>query len=71
MGLPKIPAMIGISFTLLRIPMAYFFIQWIGVNGIWMSISLSMLFKGIVAFRIYCKKEKEGNWYVNAAKVTP
>ena len=63
--------MIGISFTLLRIPMAYFFIQWIGVNGIWMSISLSMLFKGIVAFRIYCKKEKEGNWYVNAAKVTP
>lgn len=70
LGMPKIPATIGISFTLLRIPMAYIFIQWVGVSGIWMSISLSMLFKGIVAFMIYGKKEKEGNWYVNAAKVS-
>lgn len=70
LGMPKIPATIGISFTLLRIPMAYIFIQWGGVSGIWMSISLSMLFKGIVAFMIYGKKEKEGNWYVNAAKVS-
>lgn len=70
LGFPKIPAMIGISFTLLRIPLAFFLIQWIGVNGIWVSISLSMLIKGIVAFSIYSGKEKEGTWYVNSTQVS-
>lgn len=54
-GKPKIPAAISIIFTILRIPMANF----IGVNGIWLSIALSSVFKGIVAYIIYIFKIKK------------
>ena len=60
LGLPKIPAMISVIFTVARIPMAGLFIQWMGVNGIWTSISVSMLLKGLVALYVYRKKGKEG-----------
>ena len=60
LGMPKIPAIISIIFTTARIPMAWLFIQWFGVNGIWISISVSMLLKGVTAIFIYWKKGKEG-----------
>lgn len=60
LGMPKIPATISVIFTAARIPMAWLFIQWFGVNGIWISISASMLLKGIVALYVYRRKEKEG-----------
>ncbi len=60
LGLPKIPAMISVIFTVARIPMAGLFIQWMGVNGIWTSISVSMLLKGVIALYVYRKKGKEG-----------
>ncbi len=59
LGMPKIPATISIIFTILRIPMAWLFIQWFGVNGIWISISVSMLLKGVTAIFIYWKKERK------------
>ena len=55
-GEPKIPAYISIIFTTLRIPMALLFVNFIGVSGIWLSISLSSVFKGIAAYILYLVK---------------
>ena len=52
--------LLSIVFTAARIPMAWLFTQWMGVNGIWLSISVSMVLKGILAAYVYYKKGKEG-----------
>ena len=68
LGMPKSPATISIIFTTLRIPMAWVFQQWFGVNGIWISISVSMLLKGVTAIFVYWRKGKEGIMNVDTAK---
>jgi putative MATE family efflux protein len=55
-GKPKIPAAISIVFTALRIPMSLILIKPFGVNGIWISIALSSILKGIFAYLI-CTSE--------------
>ena len=52
-GVPKIPALISIGFTILRIPLAIIFTRFFGVNGIWIGISISSILKGTVAYLIY------------------
>lgn len=52
-GKPKIPAAISIIFTVLRIPMALILARFMGVDGIWWSIALSSILKGIAAYLIY------------------
>lgn len=52
-GMPKIPANISIIFTILRIPMALILTPYLGINGIWWSIALSSVLKGLVAYRVY------------------
>ena len=52
-GKPKIPATISIIFTVLRIPMALILVKIMGVNGIWLSIALSSIFKGIADYILY------------------
>ena len=49
----RIPSTISIVFTSLRIPFALLFTIPFGVNGVWMSISLSSILKGTVAFLVY------------------
>lgn len=68
LGMPKIPATISVIFTAARLPMAWLFIQSFGVNGIWISISVSMLLKGVVALSVYRRKEKEGILNVTTIK---
>lgn len=58
-GIPKIPSIISIVFTILRIPMALILIRTFGLNGIWISFSLSSILKGIVAISIYKLKVYE------------
>ena len=53
LGLPKIPAIISIIFTILRIPMAILLSTFFGVNGIWLSIAISSILKGICSFGTY------------------
>lgn len=53
LGKPKISSSISILFTSLRIPMAYFLVGYFGLSGVWMSISLSSIFKGITAYTVY------------------
>ncbi|WP_217077421.1 MATE family efflux transporter [Clostridium baratii] len=52
-GKPKIPASISIIFTILRIPMAWVLIKFMGVNGIWLSIAISSVLKGGVLYLLY------------------
>lgn len=42
------PAIISISFNALRIPLAYFLGQKMGVIGVWWAISISSILKGII-----------------------
>ena len=53
LGKPKIPATISIIFTVLRIPMALVLIKYYGINGIWWSIAISSVLKGVAAYLIY------------------
>lgn len=52
-GKPKISATISIVFTVLRIPMALILMKQFGINGIWWSIAISSIFKGIAAYLVY------------------
>ena len=63
LGMPNIPATISIIFTVLRIPMALIFIKYFGVNGIWISISLSSVLKGIASYVMYRVKVRKDNRY--------
>lgn len=63
LGLPKIPSIISIVFTALRVPMALVLIKYYGVNGVWISISISSILKGLTAYLMYILKVK--NQYKN------
>lgn len=52
-GRPSIPSIISIVFTILRIPIAMILIKPFGLNGIWMSFTISSILKGITALLIY------------------
>jgi len=53
LGLPKIPAIISIVFTILRIPLAMLLIFFWGLTGIWLSIAISSILKGSIAYLMY------------------
>nr|WP_302597452.1 MATE family efflux transporter [uncultured Cellulosilyticum sp.] len=52
-GRPKIPSYVSVIFTALRLPMAYICVSFLGVNGIWWSITISTMLKGSVLVGIY------------------
>ncbi len=54
-GKTFIPAVVGLVFTLLRIPLALFLASYIGlaVNGIWWSISITSMIKGILLVALF------------------
>lgn len=52
-GKPKIPSIISVVFTALRIPMALVLIKPFGLNGVWISISVSSILKGSVVYLLY------------------
>ena len=52
-GKPKISSVISVIFTSLRLPMALVLIKPFGLTGIWISISVSSILKGSVAYLLY------------------
>ena len=60
LGLPKIPATISVVFTLGRIPLALGLMPMFGINGVWMSIAISSVIKGIAALVMYAVEIKRG-----------
>ena len=53
MGLPKIPSIISIVFTTIRIPLAFLLMPVLGIEGIWWSITISSIIKGLIAVIIF------------------
>lgn len=64
LGKPKIPATISIVFTVLRIPMALVLIKDFGINGIWWSIAISSILKGISSYLVYLIRVRRQYSYV-------
>ena len=65
-SMTHIPSIIGITGNILRIPLAYLLIDYFGLTGIWMAISISSILKGITSFVIFVsikgrKLKLEGN----------
>lgn len=60
-GLTKYPATVSIVFTTMRIPLALLLgkSMGMGIDGVWWSISLTSVIKGIVLYLLYRKREKE------------
>lgn len=60
-GLTKYPATVSIVFTTMRIPLALLLGKSLGmgIEGVWWSISLTSVIKGIVLYLLYRKREKE------------
>lgn len=63
LGMPKIPATISVIFTSLRIPMALVFTKFMGVNGVWLSIAVSSVLKGVFAYLMYNIKVRKDEKY--------
>lgn len=64
LGKTKIPAFVTTVLTFLRIPMSLLLVKSLAVNGVWWSISITSVFKGIVLlvwFYIYLKKFKNND----------
>ncbi len=60
------PSVVSIIFTGMRIPMAIFFGSTaLGLNGVWVSISLSSVFKGIILVIWFMKFMKKQNKSIN------
>ena len=56
LGMPKIPAIISIVFTVLRIPIALVVMKTLGIQGVWWSIAISSILKGVAAYSVYLIK---------------
>ena len=52
MGKTYVPPIISIIFTGLRIPMAMILIKFLGTDGVWWSISISSILKGLILFTL-------------------
>jgi len=52
LGHTQPPAIVGVAFNVLRIPLAIYFVKVLntGINGIWWSITLSSVLKGVVSY---------------------
>lgn len=53
LGKPLIPSIIMIVLTGLRIPMAYLFSSYIGLDGVWWSLTISSVLKGISLYALF------------------
>lgn len=49
-GKTYVPPIISILFTALRIPLAIILTKFIGINGVWISISISSILKGLILY---------------------
>lgn len=61
-GLPKISSTISTVFTSLRIPLAMYLIPIAGLNGVWWSITISSVIKGmlsVIIFQIVYKRRMQ------------
>ncbi|WP_100065733.1 MATE family efflux transporter [Miniphocaeibacter massiliensis] len=65
LGLTKFPAINGTILNAVRIPMAYIFMKYLALTGIWITMSLTGALKGIVMIAIFIYIEKRTNGFRN------
>lgn len=69
LGKTYIPSIVSIIFTSLRIPMAIFLSKtWLGIDGVWWTISLSSMIKGtllMVLFLMYAKNNLKDKKHID------
>lgn len=67
MGRTEIPSFIGITITGARVPlaMALAAIPALGINGVWWSISITSILKGIILFTIFYYFLKKKKYVIN------
>ena len=55
LGKTLYPSFVGVTFIILRIPLAYYFSRnlELGLDGVWWAIAVSSIFKGIVLFGFF------------------
>lgn len=54
----KTPSTVGLIFNLLKIPLSLILIKIFGVAGIWISVNLTSVFKGLIGVLLLSKKVK-------------
>lgn len=63
LGKPLIPSIIMIILTGLRIPMAYILSSFIGTSGVWWSLTISSVFKGVSLYILFVYMQKTKKIY--------
>jgi len=61
MGRTMPPAIVSIAANLARIPMALLFASWMGIGGVWLAISVSSVFKGVILPMLLMRKYEKTN----------
>ncbi len=59
LGLTFAPAVVEVVTNLMRIPMALFLMDSMGILGIWITMSVSMVMKGVILFGMFMYKMKK------------
>ncbi len=61
LGRTRVSASVSVIFTSLRIPLAYMLGMWtfLGLNGVWVSITISSILKGLVIFYLFYRVRKK------------
>ena len=65
LGLTRYPAFNGWFFNIVRIPMSKVLVKYIGLNGIWLTFSITMALKGIFITIIYHYLNNSTNGFRN------
>ena len=63
LGATMIPSSISVVFTIIRVPMAMLLGRWLGLDGVWWTLTLSSVFKTILLWIIYLIKRRDPQFY--------
>ena len=63
LGATMIPSSISVVFTIIRVPMAIVLGNWLGLDGVWWTLTLSSIFKTILLLLIYFIKRSKPSFY--------
>ena len=59
LGQTKLPAAVGLTLTVARIPACYLLMPLLGINGVWWAISLSSILKGTILNLLFLYRLKK------------
>lgn len=63
LGRTMIPSTTSVVFTVLRVPLAMLLGSWLGLDGVWWTLTLSSIVKTIVLLAFYWFEHRKANFY--------